>query len=99
MGLYGDDAKVIDGTWRKLFDDDAEGPTEGNTFDDAMGTEAGDNEKVQIDDENGEDHNGAVEEDECGAREEGGENKGGDKGKTKRKGQGTLDGHVKRSKK
>jgi cryptochrome len=29
VGLYGDNAKVLDGTWRKLFPDDAEGPTEG----------------------------------------------------------------------
>lgn len=30
VGLHGNDPKVLDGTWRKLFDDDAEGPTEGN---------------------------------------------------------------------
>jgi hypothetical protein len=29
VGLYGNDPKVLDGTWRKLFEDDAEGPTEG----------------------------------------------------------------------
>jgi cryptochrome len=29
VGLYGNDPKVLDGTWRQLFDDDAEGPTEG----------------------------------------------------------------------
>lgn len=29
IGLYGNDAKVLDGSWRKLFDDAAEGPTEG----------------------------------------------------------------------
>ncbi|KAF2729186.1 Cryptochrome/photolyase FAD-binding domain-containing protein [Polyplosphaeria fusca] len=28
--LYGNDPKVLDGSWRKLFDDNAEGPTEGN---------------------------------------------------------------------
>jgi len=28
VGLYGNDPKVIDETWRELFDDDAEGPTE-----------------------------------------------------------------------
>jgi cryptochrome len=31
VGLYGNDPKVLDGTWRKLFDDNAEGPTEGST--------------------------------------------------------------------
>ncbi|KAM3415955.1 hypothetical protein BST61_g9445 [Cercospora zeina] len=29
VGLYGNDEKVWDGTWKELFDDDAEGPTEG----------------------------------------------------------------------
>lgn len=29
VGLYGNDPKVIDGSWRKLFSDSAEGPTEG----------------------------------------------------------------------
>ncbi|PMD36471.1 Cryptochrome/photolyase FAD-binding domain-containing protein [Hyaloscypha variabilis F] len=99
IGLYGNDAKVIDGTWRKLFEGDAEGPTEGNTFVDAMGEEAGDDEKVQSDDDNREDRNGAVEEDERGAKEAGGENNEGGKRETKRKrGQGTLDAHVKISK-
>lgn len=30
IGLYGNDPKVLDGTWRKLFDDHAEGPTAGS---------------------------------------------------------------------
>jgi cryptochrome len=29
VGLYGNDPKVLDGTWRSLFDDKAEGPTRG----------------------------------------------------------------------
>ncbi|KAF2212232.1 hypothetical protein CERZMDRAFT_67918 [Cercospora zeae-maydis SCOH1-5] len=29
VGLYGNDEKVLDGTWKEMFDDDAEGPTEG----------------------------------------------------------------------
>jgi hypothetical protein len=29
VGLYGNDPKVLDGSWRKLFEDDAEGPTTG----------------------------------------------------------------------
>ncbi|KAF2635734.1 Cryptochrome/photolyase FAD-binding domain-containing protein [Massarina eburnea CBS 473.64] len=29
VGLYGNDAKVLDGSWRTLFEDDAEGPTDG----------------------------------------------------------------------
>jgi cryptochrome len=100
VGLYGDDPKVIDGTWRKLFDDAAEGPTEGNTFGDAMEEEVGEEKKVQADDKNGEENNGALEEDESGGKEEGSENKGGDrKGAKRKRGQRTLDSHVKRSKK
>lgn len=30
VGLYGNDPKVLDGSWRSLFEDGAEGPTEGN---------------------------------------------------------------------
>lgn len=33
VGLYGDHPKVLDGSWRELFDDEAEGPTEGNQDD------------------------------------------------------------------
>lgn len=29
VGLYGNDPRVLDGSWRALFDDEAEGPTEG----------------------------------------------------------------------
>ena len=29
IGLYGNNPKVLDGTWKELFDDDAEGPTTG----------------------------------------------------------------------
>jgi deoxyribodipyrimidine photolyase len=29
VGLYGNDPKVLDGSWRKLFEDNAEGPTAG----------------------------------------------------------------------
>ena len=29
VGLFGNNPKVLDGSWRKLFGDDAEGPTEG----------------------------------------------------------------------
>jgi len=30
VGLYGNSPKVLDGTWKELFDDEAEGPTEGH---------------------------------------------------------------------
>lgn len=29
VGLYGDDARVLDGSWKQFFPDDAEGPTAG----------------------------------------------------------------------
>ncbi len=101
VGLYGDDPKVIDGSWRELFDDSAEGPTEGKSFDDAMTHEADEDEKVQNGPDGGDESDGAVEEDESGAKEKGGETKDGDAGRgTKRKvGQATLDKHIKKSKK
>lgn len=47
VGLYGNDPRVLDGSWKKLFDDAAEGPTRGekggpgglDTFEDADGAE------------------------------------------------------------
>jgi cryptochrome len=47
IGLYGNDPKILDGTWKQAFDDDAEGPTEGKeggpggleTWEDADGAE------------------------------------------------------------
>jgi cryptochrome len=99
VGFYGDDEKVIDGTWRKLFDDAAERPTAEESFEDAIGIRAGIDEKVQDGQRNKSDD--AVEEDESGGKEEGGENRGGDKsrkGGQRKRGQGTLDGHAKRSK-
>ena len=36
VGLKGDDKRVRDGTWRQLFRDDAEGPTEGRNMSEAM---------------------------------------------------------------
>jgi cryptochrome len=97
IGLYGNDPKVIDGTWRELFDDNVEGPTEGKTFEDAMGNGAGNGAKVGEGPKGGSKEDGAVAEDESGAKETGGETKGRDKtGKKRKGGQGTLDAHVKR---
>jgi cryptochrome len=48
VGLYGNNPKVLDGTWRELFDDDAEGPTEGK--DGPMGAMVGDAHE-EVDDE------------------------------------------------
>ncbi|KAL8995748.1 MAG: hypothetical protein Q9169_004576 [Polycauliona sp. 2 TL-2023] len=93
VGLYGDDPRVKDGTWRKLFDDKAEGPTEGTKGPTVEGQANGDG--------NGEVDTGemdmGVDEDEGEAEHQGGENKGGDgtprRGGKRKRGQGTLDGH------
>lgn len=99
VGLYGNNPKAIDGTWRELFDDEGEGPTEGKSFEDAM--KVGSNDKVRRGPNGGNENDGYMEELAGGeAMETGGENKGGDlkiKGikRTKRKAQGTLDVHLK----
>jgi len=96
VGPYGNDEKAIDGSWRKLFDDAGEGPTEGESFEDAM--MGGDDENKVQDDEKEYVH--AQEENGGEAAETGGDNKGGDRGGSKRKrGLGTLDGFVKKRKK
>jgi cryptochrome len=111
VGLYGDDQRVIDGTWRALFPDGTEGPTEGQPFSDAM-VENGDgrstNGKGRVlkkpDAQIGDD--GTVPEEGVEAAETGGEGKVGYSSKTRTKRfkrsdtQGTLDMHVvKRTKK
>ncbi|KAL3423609.1 DNA photolyase [Phlyctema vagabunda] len=100
VGLYGNNPKVIDGTWRTLFDDNAEGPTEGKSFEDAM-THRDNGHKIKDTPAGGDENDGAVEEDEKGAQEKEGETKGGDtkkKGTKRKSSQGTLDGLVKRTK-
>ncbi|KAK4507359.1 hypothetical protein PRZ48_001094 [Zasmidium cellare] len=50
IGMYGNDPRVMDGSWKKAFDDAAEGPTEGSkggpggleTWDDVEGEEGDD---------------------------------------------------------
>ncbi|KAL8627416.1 hypothetical protein Q9189_006880 [Teloschistes chrysophthalmus] len=100
VGLYGNDPRVKDGSWRKLFDDRAEGPTEGTkgpTVEGQSGTVDGD----EVDVEN---MDMGVDQDEREAEHGGGENKGGDetprkrgegtpRGGKRKRGQGTLDGH------
>ena len=51
VGLYGNDPKVKDGSWRSLFDNDAEGPTEGKSDKEAFkkGVETG--KEWEMDDE------------------------------------------------
>ncbi|PBP28602.1 cryptochrome-2 [Diplocarpon rosae] len=100
VGLYGDHEAVVDGTWRMLFQDSGEGPTDGKTFEDAMEEGGGSKDKIR-DGASVDGDERAMAEDENGAAETGGENKGGDKSTrgSKRKGvQGSLDGLVKRTK-
>jgi cryptochrome len=83
VGLYGNDPKVIDGSWRTLFEDNG----------------AGSEDKIREGPDSGVEDDGAVEEDERGAKEEGEESKDGDKKGSKRKpSQKTLDGHFKKLK-
>lgn len=107
--LYGDNPKVLDGTWRALFDDAGEGPTEGKTEADAPNTAASNGKgakRVKTDQDASGDM--GLDEDENEAAESGGETKGGDRAKkgvekspAKRKkgAQGTLDGHVEEGRK
>jgi cryptochrome len=102
VGLYGDDPRVIDGAWRELFPDKAEGPTEGRAFPDAVlgngsASSANGKEKAQRKPDAKEEGDGAVPEQGAEVAETGAEGNGGDGGKkginrTKRTGvQGTLD--------
>jgi cryptochrome len=69
-------------------------------FGDAMNG-VGRKDNIQDRPEGRDENDGAVDEDESGAKERGGQNKGGDKltrGRKRKGGQGTLDGLIKRSK-
>ena len=97
INLYGDNPRVKDGTWRELFPDSAEGPTEGKSARDAVtGEGTGKTTRPKTGGEASGDV--GVDEDEGEAAEVGGETRGGDRagtgsGPRKRKGQGTLDAH------
>lgn len=69
VGLYGDHAKAIDGTWRELFNDEVDRSTEGNSFKDVMGNGVGSEEKIRGVLGDGHEIDGAVEGDESGAKE------------------------------
>ena len=93
VGLYGDNPKVVDGTWRQLFDGNAEGLTEGG---DDEGTSKSYKMVEKDGDMNGEE---GVDEDHGGAADTGGDLKSGDKSGNKRKSgrakaSGTLDAFV-----
>ncbi|KAL6713493.1 hypothetical protein ACLMJK_008958 [Lecanora helva] len=103
VNLYGDDAKVKDGTWRALFDDGAEGPTEGRDGGAERNGGGSGSGKGRKRVKGGEEASGdmGVDQDEGEAAEvgegDGEEGKEGEKGSPRKKrkgGQGTLDGHV-----
>ncbi|KAL8679189.1 MAG: hypothetical protein Q9186_004486 [Xanthomendoza sp. 1 TL-2023] len=95
IGLYGDDARVKDGSWRELFDDEGEGvrgkTVEGHTADGDGDGKGVHKEKMDL----------GIDQDEREAAHAGGENKGGDDdvgrggggGGKRKRGQGTLDQH------
>jgi cryptochrome len=78
VNLYGDDPRVLDGTWRQLFKDSNEGPTEGRSAADANRVAPKDRVPVKKNDVARGDPNGAEEEDEGGAADHGGQSRGGD---------------------
>ncbi|MCJ1474963.1 hypothetical protein MMC13_003623 [Lambiella insularis] len=92
VNIYGNDPRVLDGTWRTLFPDSAEGPTEGANDEEA----AASSRKIKKTDVPEEGDQG-VEEDHGEAAETGGDLKGGDSQGSKRKqgkANGTLDSFV-----
>lgn len=92
VNLYGNDPKVLDGTWRKFFSDTGEGPTEGTNGADAATGNLTIRKDVDVEKEDQ-----GVDEAEGGAADVGGDNKGGYKEGNKRtrgKENGTLDAFV-----
>ena len=87
--LYGNDPKVLDGSWRKLFSDNAEGPTEGSGGRGKRKRGAKD-EDADDEDQDEADDDGEEEEDED-EKPKSSPAKG---GRGRGKGQGTLDGHL-----
>ncbi len=79
VNLYGDDPRVLDGTWRELFPDDGEGPTEGKNLLDVVLNQDKPKQRIQKDVDT---EKGDMGVDEYGdeAAQRGGESKGGDPG-------------------
>ncbi|KAF2798731.1 hypothetical protein K505DRAFT_94258 [Melanomma pulvis-pyrius CBS 109.77] len=90
IGLYGNDPKVLDGTWRALFDDDAEGPTEGKQ---------GPPGAMVVDEQKEADEEEAVQSSEQKARTQKKKEVITNAGQKREAGQGTLDAMVVRKKK
>jgi cryptochrome len=90
--LYGNDKRVLDGTWRELFDNEGEGSARGKQG--APGVKAGGVNNPDVDVTGKEEH-------EDGGEAEGSEEQrlSGTQGRKRSAGQRTLDGMVKRTKK
>ncbi|KAK5018682.1 FAD binding domain of DNA photolyase-domain-containing protein [Cryomyces antarcticus] len=87
VGLYGNDPRVLDGSWRKLFDDAAEGPTEGEGGLPGATIEGDRTEDVR---QRGDGEGDDAKSPEVGTRDTG------KRGLKRERGQATLDGLVKR---
>tara|TARA_R110002003_G_scaffold103_8_gene8169 strand:- start:2932 stop:3654 length:723 start_codon:yes stop_codon:yes gene_type:complete len=94
IGLYGNDPKVLDGTWRKLFKDNVEGPTEG-----IKGPPGAMVEQEDVDET--EEHHAQAPLSPAKAKKEAvkSEKKAAGRSHKRNASQGTLDGMVKRTKK
>ena len=79
VGLYGNSKEVLGGTWKKLFDDNAEGPTEGKQDEGIGGNAQGD-------------LSGDADDAEGGSKSSSHQKQTGPQTPQKRKGQGTLEG-------
>lgn len=97
VGLYGNDPKVLDGTWRALFDDSAEGPTEGKKGPPGAMIEEDDEGTGEFDGDGEHGHDDAKKSGKHASRASGSPEVA--KGKKRATGQSSLDGMVKRTKK
>ncbi|KAK5696041.1 hypothetical protein LTR97_008461 [Elasticomyces elasticus] len=98
VGLHGDHPKVLDGTWKELFPDDAEGPTEGSVGGPGgmAGFEGGNGEEGYLEEEH-EEPAAATPKRSSGRSKAGAAPESAKKGGHKREhSQGTLDGAFKK---
>lgn len=101
VGLRGDDPKVLDGSWRKLFSDDHEGPTDGKKGVMGAALDDGEVEVTHVDADGHENENHVGSPPQSPAQKKGHKRaaSSGDGGKGAKGKQAKLDGVVKRTKK
>ncbi|KAI9663978.1 MAG: hypothetical protein M1821_007469 [Bathelium mastoideum] len=98
VGLYGNDPKVLDGSWRKLFADDAEGPTKGKKG--GPGGMVGDDEEATGDEEFQESRHNENGEDSSPKRKQPSRSSASPKqGRKRKENHGSMEQFVKKSKK